>query len=182
MIAKLSWLLSFLSSHFIEGILWNYPWQPINRNWPLVQVWQLIRYYTTIVLHKKKKIYKSWLNYKLYFVSLGFLMGFGLKSQQYLYLIIREVKNHLLAQQHIEKRRGVCYLSWFGQWYHVWSICWLLSIDQCLVGCFSDTARSYWISCRGGYDSRQAARIKPHRPVKHYSFVLGLLCSPKWLF
>lgn len=34
---------------------------------------------------------------------------------------------------HSTLRNKVCYLSSFGEWYHMWSICFLLSIDQCFV-------------------------------------------------
>ena len=49
------------------------------------------------ILCKQYRLYKSRLNCTMYFVSLG-IVG-GLKSQQCLYLTIKDVKKHLLAQQ-----------------------------------------------------------------------------------
>ncbi len=138
----------------------------------------------TIVPHINCGIYKSWLNYKIYLICLGFLTGFGFKSQQYLYLIIRDVKNYLLAQQHIEKWREVRYLSWFGQWYHVWSICWLLSIDQCFLSIWwrALVTLNVPIGCPVEEDTTADRRLASHpinatwtgRLVKYRSFVLCL--------
>ena len=50
------------------------------------------------ILCKQYRLYKSRLNCTLCFVSLG-IVGGGLKSQQCLYLTIKDVKKHLLAQQ-----------------------------------------------------------------------------------
>lgn len=99
--------------------------------------------------------------------------------------LLRMWITHLLAQQHIDKTREVRYLSWFGQWYHVWSICWLLSIDQCflLVSWRALVTLSVPIGFPVEANTTAGRRLASHLisatwtvwPGKYYSFVLSVV-------
>lgn len=114
--------------------------------------------------------------------------GFGLKSQQYFYLIIKYVKKTPVgsAAAHWGMRGKLSVLIWpviscvinllIAEHWSVFSLGW--------VGGISDSERSYWVSCGGGCDVRQAAHITTHQCSQWRIIPLYWVCciSPKWLF